>query len=182
MPCGPVDALQLEMMHNALFVMMNGWLTVVVAAVLGFLVLSPAASSDGGKEEAENGECAADGVGGCSDRADLFSSGNRDLIFAEFSLFRKCMLRLHTASRWQRYLDLINSSLADYLHSSECKGEKGCGCYASVLESDLEVWREKGGVSWEDFQAAKHQGQRAVHYQIIDHKLYRQEECMFGPR
>ena len=105
-----------------------------------------------------------------------------ELILAEFSLFRRCMLRLHTASRWERYLDLINSSLADYLHSSECKGEKGRGCYASVLESDLGVWRERGGVDWEDFQAAKHQGQRAVHYQIIDHKLYRQEDCMFGPR
>ena len=105
-----------------------------------------------------------------------------ELILAEFSLFRRCILRLHTASRWQRYLDLINSSLADYLHSSECKGEKGRGCYASVLESDLGVWRERGGVNWEDFQAVKHQGQRAVHYQIIDHKLYRQEDCMFGPR
>ena len=58
------------------FVMMNGWLTVVVAAVLGFLVFSPAASCDGEKEEVEDGECAADGVGGCSDHAKLFTSGS----------------------------------------------------------------------------------------------------------
>ena len=51
-----------------------------------------------------------------------------------------------------------------------------------MLEDDLAVWRERGGVKWDDFLAAKQQGQRAVHYQIIDHKLYRQEDCMFEPR
>lgn len=73
---GSVGALQLEIMHNTVFcVMMNGWLTVVVAAVLSFLVFCPAASCDGEKEEVEGGECAADGVGACSGHAGLFSSG-----------------------------------------------------------------------------------------------------------
>ena len=88
---------------------------------------------------------------------------------------------LRSAPRWQRYLNLVNSSVTDY---SVIRVEEsgGCGCYAPVLEDDLGVWRERGGVRWEDFQAAKQQGQRAVHYQIIDHKLYRQEDCMFEPR
>ena len=35
---------------------------------------------------------------------------------------------------------------------------------------------------WEEFQAVKESQHKVVHYQVINHELYRQEECMFGPR
>ena len=88
----------------------------------------------------------------------------------------------HAGSRWQHYLELINSSLAGLTDCWSETKEEECGCYGSVIESDLQVWRERGGIKWEEFEAAKQPSYRAVHYQVIDHELYRQEECMFGPR
>ena len=45
-----------------------------------------------------------------------------------------------------------------------------------VLERDLRIWDEKGGISEENLKAAIPLG---IHYQIINHKLYRQDDCMF---
>lgn len=44
----------------------------------------------------------------------------------------------------------------------------------SVLDNDLSTWEE--GIRRSDFDAAIDRG---THYQIINHKLYRQTECMF---
>ena len=52
-----------------------------------------------------------------------------------------------------------------------------------MIDSDLRVWRERGGVEREEFEAVKMSStMRGVHYQIIDHTLYRQEDCMFSAR
>lgn len=48
--------------------------------------------------------------------------------------------------------------------------------YFSVIDSDLAVWEKKGSIPEEEFKAVK---KRGVHYQIINHKLYREEACMF---
>ena len=79
-----------------------------------------------------------------------------------------------TEARW---LDQIHSSLTDY---QGCTGEH-CDCHGDVINNDLEVWRERGGVMWEEFEAVK-TSMRGVHYQIIDHILYREEACMFNSR
>ena len=77
------------------------------------------------------------------------------------------------------WLDLINSSLAEY-HG--CLGRR-CDCHGDVIESDLGVWRERGGVKREEFEEVKMSStMRGVHYQIIDHVLYREEDCMFNTR
>ena len=75
---------------------------------------------------------------------------------------------------WERYSNLINSSLATY---DECEAE-GCGCYEGALDDDLRPWREEG-ITWAVFKAAREYAPRAVHYQVIGHKLYRQENCVF---
>ena len=49
----------------------------------------------------------------------------------------------------------------------------------SVIDSDLEVWEKEGGITAEKFKEAKNLG---THYQIIKHKLYREDDCMFPAR
>ena len=51
--------------------------------------------------------------------------------------------------------------------------------FDDVIHNDLSVWKANGGISHEAFEEAKSLG---VHYQIIDHKLYREKDCMFGAR
>lgn len=52
-----------------------------------------------------------------------------------------------------------------------------------MIDSDLAVWRERGGIQRAEFEAAKTSAtSRGVHYQVIDHVLYRQRDCMFSSR
>jgi protein glucosyltransferase len=73
---------------------------------------------------------------------------------------------------WEKYLKTINEAVSQY---EECSTEKcGDGCYSSVIEEDLKIWKD--GISKEVFDEAVSKG---VHYQIIKHRLYRQNDCMF---
>ena len=66
----------------------------------------------------------------------------------------------------------ISEAVSNY---EPCSSDKcGSGCYASVIEDDLSVWKD--GISKETFDEAAAKG---VHYQIIKHRLYRQNDCMF---
>lgn len=76
--------------------------------------------------------------------------------------------------KWKKYLEKINSALHDY---SDCNQED-CSCHSSVIDSDLSVWKDKG-ISKDQFDKAK---ERGTHYQIINHKLYREDACMFPAR
>ena len=85
------------------------------------------------------------------------------------------LLYIHTytgVEKWRRVFAHINSSLSTY---EECSKD----CFESVIKEDLFLWKKKGGVSKEEFDKAKKFG---VHYQIIDHRLYRQPACMFSAR
>ncbi|XP_033647466.1 protein O-glucosyltransferase 1-like [Asterias rubens] len=80
-------------------------------------------------------------------------------------------------ARWKPYLDAVDSALSQY---EECEPDT-CTCHDSVLNRDLAVWREKGGISEDVFKAALTKG-IGNHYQIIKHKLYRSKKCMFSAR
>ena len=91
--------------------------------------------------------------------------------------------------RWSKYLQLINTSLSggDGRGSeSLCSGagdDPACDCpHTDTITADLAVWRERGGITRQDFLSAREERLRGVHYQIIDHVLYREPDCMFGPR
>ena len=56
-------------------------------------------------------------------------------------------------------------------------GNNSCDCFTSIIDDDLEMWSD--GISRSSFELAK---QRGVHYQVIDHKLYRQQNCLFTAR
>ncbi|XP_041348590.1 protein O-glucosyltransferase 1-like [Gigantopelta aegis] len=74
--------------------------------------------------------------------------------------------------KWQKYIDVINKSLSSY---TDC--EQDCSCHSSVIDEDLSVWEHKEkGITRERFDQAK---ERGVHYQIVNHKLYRENDCMF---
>ena len=85
---------------------------------------------------------------------------------------------LSTETRWQGYLDQISSSVTVY---EGCTGDP-CQCHGEVIDADLAVWQSRGGIKREDFLAAKTAPIQGVHYQIINHKLYREEKCMFNSR
>jgi len=49
----------------------------------------------------------------------------------------------------------------------------------SVIDDDLSVWDKEGGITKSQLETAKGRG---THYQIMNHKLYREEACMFPSR
>ena len=74
-------------------------------------------------------------------------------------------------------MNRINESVSAY---EDCSNVNS-GCYKHVIDEDLKLWKDKGGISKSDFDQAK-KGTRGTHYQIIGHKLYRQNDCMFEAR
>ncbi|CAF0709792.1 unnamed protein product [Brachionus calyciflorus] len=78
-----------------------------------------------------------------------------------------------TNPKWNKYLTKITQALSKY---KECESTN-CSCYKNRLDYDLGPWI-KNGISKELFkQAAKIS--RLSHYQIIDHKLYRNKDAFF---
>lgn len=75
--------------------------------------------------------------------------------------------------KWDKYLRKIEEAVTNY---KDCI-QDDCSCHASVIDEDLEVWKD--GITKENFEAAKSKG---THYQVINHKLYREEACMFPAR
>ncbi|XP_020606070.1 protein O-glucosyltransferase 1-like [Orbicella faveolata] len=73
---------------------------------------------------------------------------------------------------WKKYLHKIDKATANY---QDCSNKK-CACYSDVIDDDLRIWKERGGIKKSDFDNTDGRG---VHYQIINHKLYRENNCMF---
>ncbi|XP_071487426.1 protein O-glucosyltransferase 1-like [Diadema antillarum] len=77
--------------------------------------------------------------------------------------------------KWKPYLDLIKEATANY---EDCSTED-CLCHEGVLKNDLSVWEDRGGITKELVEKAEARG---TLYQIINHRLYRAEKCMFPAR
>lgn len=92
------------------------------------------------------------------------------IIMARVSL----LLASENEEKWSKYLKLIDKSVGSY---TPCQGN--CTCHSAVIDDDLKIWRERGGIKREDFERAKPRG---THYQIVAHKLYREDKCMFPAR
>jgi len=82
-----------------------------------------------------------------------------------------------SANLWPTFEAEMAAAEAEF---EECAGEvreQGCfPCYDSVIEQALAPFRE--GISKKTIKAASNIA-RITKYQIIDHKLYRSESCMF---
>jgi protein glucosyltransferase len=85
--------------------------------------------------------------------------------------------------KWQTFLDTISRAEHEYIScsrdddvintSSDCTT-----CHDDVIKQDLAQFVAAGGISKEMMEAAANVN-RITKYQIIDHKLYRSENCMF---
>ncbi|XP_030636725.1 protein O-glucosyltransferase 1 [Chanos chanos] len=78
-------------------------------------------------------------------------------------------------NRWQKYLDKITKATQNY---KPCD-QQNCSCHLNVLKKDLAPFR--GGISEELMSSTVRRGV-GTHYQIIAHKLYRDQNCMFPAR
>jgi len=67
----------------------------------------------------------------------------------------------------------IDEAVREYV---ECNNS--CDCFSPLINDDLRPWSEEG-ISHDLFDMATGRG---VHYQIVDHKLYRQQKCLFPAR
>ncbi|XP_052866551.1 O-glucosyltransferase rumi homolog [Anopheles cruzii] len=72
------------------------------------------------------------------------------------------------------YFSKIESALAGFVPCNDTN----CNCHANVLKEDLKQFKATG-ITKDMIERAKQYG---THYQVIDHKLYRQQDCMFPAR
>lgn len=103
--------------------------------------------------------------------ADCVSGGNNLAACQSDTVEQKYAGAFNT--RWHSYLQKINESLQQYVPCPDEDNE--CACHAQVIERDLSPWAESG-ISAELFARVKTKG---IHYQIVGHKLYRGEDCLF---
>jgi protein glucosyltransferase len=76
---------------------------------------------------------------------------------------------------------LIQDARNNYNDTSfECKQDELYPPYRDQIQSDLSPWVQTG-ISKQLIEQA-HKSKLGVKYQIIDNKLYRSDDCMFGPR
>ena len=76
--------------------------------------------------------------------------------------------------KWKHILSKIKTATKKY---EPCKGN--CSCHAEVIKNDLQLWKDRGGITKKDVESGLKQ---SVHYQIMDHKLYREDSCLFPTR
>lgn len=72
-----------------------------------------------------------------------------------------------------KYVALIQEALASY---EPCQ-QANCSCHADVLKADLRPFQT--GITERMIERARSYGTR---YQVVDHRLYRQKDCMFPAR
>ncbi|CAN9498395.1 unnamed protein product [Ophioblennius macclurei] len=80
-----------------------------------------------------------------------------------------------SGKQWTKIIENISDAVKRH---KSCNAVN-CSCHESVLKSDLHPFR--GGIS-EALMASTVQRGVGTHYQVIDHKLYREHNCMFPAR
>eukprot|EP00066_Takifugu_rubripes_P003722 XP_003966517.2 PREDICTED: protein O-glucosyltransferase 1 [Takifugu rubripes] len=80
-----------------------------------------------------------------------------------------------SGNQWKKLRDKISSAVSGYIPCTSAN----CSCHLSVLQDDLRPFKFK--ISEELMDATTQRGV-GTHYQIIGHKLYREQNCMFPAR
>uniref|UniRef100_H3CYA4 Protein O-glucosyltransferase 1 n=1 Tax=Tetraodon nigroviridis TaxID=99883 RepID=H3CYA4_TETNG len=95
-------------------------------------------------------------------------------VFILLQIYGLC-LEPASGKRWKKIKDNISDAVKGHIPCSS----DNCSCHLSVIQDDLRPF--KGKIS-ENLMAATIQRGVGTHYQIIGHKLYREENCMFPAR
>nr|XP_022914467.1 O-glucosyltransferase rumi homolog [Onthophagus taurus] len=74
---------------------------------------------------------------------------------------------------YKKYFEEISEAKKKY---TPCETDK-CKCYSNVINNDLKAFTS--GITKNDIERVKSKGSK---YQIINHKLYRDKDCMFPSR
>ncbi|XP_050005038.1 protein O-glucosyltransferase 1 [Alexandromys fortis] len=80
-----------------------------------------------------------------------------------------------SGSKWKVFIDQINRALENY---EPCTSQN-CSCYHGVIQEDLTPFR--GGIS-RKMMAEVVRRKLGTHYQVIKHRLFREDDCMFPSR
>ncbi|XP_015795951.1 protein O-glucosyltransferase 1 [Tetranychus urticae] len=83
--------------------------------------------------------------------------------------------KYYRPDEWSDYLVWIKTAENN---PNKCETQSSLGCFKSQIDNDLVYWMDKG-ITLQDIETSKPYG---VHYQIINHQLYRQYDCMFPTR
>ncbi|XP_035234183.1 protein O-glucosyltransferase 1-like [Stegodyphus dumicola] len=83
---------------------------------------------------------------------------------------QNCDITNNPALKWKKINAVINRTLTNY---EECSSDS-CACFLSVINEDLQPFEK--GITKQDIFESKSRG---IHYQVIKHELYRENECMF---
>ncbi len=111
------------------------------------------------------------------------SDDNSNLFHEKSKYLAKNNENFVSYEKWQKYYDLIRNAKQTFNELNVSLNRidgNSCDCYLNLLENDLIHWN-KSGIS-EDLIEEAIRLKRGVHYQIIDHKLYREKECLFPSR
>ncbi|XP_034032226.1 protein O-glucosyltransferase 1 isoform X1 [Thalassophryne amazonica] len=94
-----------------------------------------------------------------------------------FVLLQVCVLCSADASgkKWNKLREQVSNAVKGYTACNPVN----CSCHLSVLQHDLLPFKE--GISEDDMAATVKRGV-GTHYQVIGHKLYRENNCMFPAR
>ncbi|XP_030059752.1 protein O-glucosyltransferase 1 [Microcaecilia unicolor] len=76
---------------------------------------------------------------------------------------------------WKQFIDQIEQSLDNY---KPCETQN-CSCYRSILEHDLNPFL--GGIT-KELTSSLVSRKLGAHYQIVNGRLYREQDCMFPAR
>ena len=79
----------------------------------------------------------------------------------------------------EKYIKFIQEALEAYIPCSVQPGTEEKTCFKDVVAADLLPYRTEQGITKEMINQARPRG---VLYQIINHKLYRQRDCLFPSR
>ena len=84
--------------------------------------------------------------------------------------------------KWKHYLDLIQSANIEF--SMEVHNNNTCEVFVPLIDDDLSYFENRFGRQFVDEDVIERtiKSKRAIHYQIVDKRLYREEKCTFPAR
>ena len=92
------------------------------------------------------------------------------------------MVTAFTRSRAASFADIDGDQERALKMWTAAGGDCRESCYQGVLQSSLAIWRERGGITKEDFSSALSRGYATVHYVLEGGRVYRRGRCMFAAR